>query len=184
MTDKEDMDLNLVVDSLSGWQKPCPSFSKCNIGSSWVDANQNCGVAWLTRNHSGVSLAHSRRSYSGVSTSLEAELLGFYWASESLSTLRYENVVFESTSYLAGEASLNPENFPQWRVLIGAIREKLSQLRLWSIAYVHRDANRCVDAIALTVTRVHHYASYISKDSPGWLLPMVREDVVGMHTIY
>lgn len=52
------------------------------------------------------------------------------------------------------------------------------------LCYVHRDANRCVDAIALTVTRVHRYASYTAKDSHGWLLPMVREDVVGMLTIY
>ena len=162
----------------------CPSFAKCNIGSSWVDGNQNCGVAWLTRNHAGTALAHNRRSYSHVSSSLEAELLGFYWAAESLSTLKYEKVVFESTSYLAGEAVLKPENFSQWRSLIGAIREKLYPLRLWSIAYVYREANTCADAIALSVTKDHRYASYIAKDCPGWLLRMVREDEVGMVTVY
>lgn len=73
-------------------------------------------------------------------------------------------MVFESTSYLAGDAALNPENFPHLSGLIGAIREKLSLLRLWSIAYVHKEANRCADAIALSVTR------------PGWLLPIILED--------
>lgn len=112
MTDDEDVIRNLGIDSTSGWRQPCPSFIKCNIGGSWVDASQNCSVTWLTRSHVGISEAHSRHSYSGLSTSLETELLGFYWAAESLSTLRYEKVVFESTSYLAGEAVLHPENFP------------------------------------------------------------------------
>ncbi|KAH0893393.1 hypothetical protein HID58_055822, partial [Brassica napus] len=172
------------VASLAGWQKPCPSFIKCNIGSSWIDASRNCGVAWLTRNHYGVSLAHSRRSYSVVPSPLEVELLCFYWAVESLSTMRYEKVGFESTSYLAGEAVLNPENFPHLSGLIGAIREKFSLLRLWSIAYVHKEANRCSDAIALSVTRDHRYTSYIAKDGPGWLLQMILEDAVGAYDNY
>lgn len=182
--DKEDINQMSGVASLSCWQKPCPSFIKCNIGSSWIDASCNCKVAWLTRNHYGVSLAHSRRSYSVVTSPLEAELLCFYWAVESLSTMRYEKVVFESTSYLAGEAILNPENFPHLSGLIGAIREKLSLLRLWSIAYVHKEANRCADAIALSVTRDHRYTSYIAKDGPGWLLPMILEDAVGAYDDY
>ena len=182
--DKEVINQMSGVASLAGWQKPCPSFIKCNIGSSWIDASRNCGVAWLTRNHYGVSLAHSRRSYSIVPSPLEAELLCFYWAVESLSTMRYEKVGFESTSYLAGEAVLNPENFPHLSGLIGAIREKLSLLRLWSIAYVHKEANRCADAIALSVTRDHRYTSYIAKDGPGWLLPMIREDAVGAYDDY
>ncbi|KAH0896769.1 hypothetical protein HID58_046337, partial [Brassica napus] len=181
---KNGMDQDAAGDSTSTWQKPCPSFVKCNIGSSWVDGNQNCGVAWLTRNHAGAALAHSRRSYSHVSSALEAELLGFYWASESVSTMRYEKMVFESTSYLAGEAILKPGNFPQWLSLIEAIREKLSLLRLWSISYVNRGANRCADAIALSVTRDQRYASYIATDCPGWLLPIVREDESGIFSAH
>ena len=141
MPDKEDINQSSRLAFLSGWQKPCPSFIKCNIGSSWIDASRNCAVAWLTMNHYGMSLAYSRRSYSVVESPLEAELLCFYWAVERLSTIRYENVVFESTSYMAGEVVLNPENFLQWSGLIGAIRENLLLLKLWSIVYVHKDAN-------------------------------------------
>ena len=99
-----------------------------------------------------------------------------YWAVESLSTMRYEKMAFESNSYLAGEAVLNPKNFRHLSGLIGSTREKLSLLRLWSIAYVHKEANRCADAIALSVTRDHRYTSYIVKDGPGWLLPIILED--------
>ncbi|KAG2246693.1 hypothetical protein Bca52824_086321 [Brassica carinata] len=166
--DKEDIDENVGESALACWRKPCPSFIKCNVGSSWTDANRNCGVAWLTRNHLGVSLIHSRRSYSMVASQLEADL----------STLRHKNVVFESSSYLAGEAVLNPDNFPMFHGLIDVIREKLSRLQLWSIAYVHSGANQCAEAIARSVTRDQRYASYVGKDGPSWLLPMIHADAV------
>ncbi|XP_048599926.1 uncharacterized protein LOC125580030 [Brassica napus] len=97
---------------------------------------------------------------------------------ESLSTLRHKNVVFESSSYLAGEAVLNPDNFPMFHGLIDVIREKLSRLQLWSIAYVHSGANQCAEAIARSVTRDQRYASYVGKDGPSWLLPMIHADAV------
>ncbi|KAF2542678.1 hypothetical protein F2Q68_00029419 [Brassica cretica] len=45
-------------------------------------------------------------------------------------------------------------------------------------ASLDQEANRCADAIAISVTRDHRYASYIAKDGPFWLLPMIREDAV------
>ncbi|KAF3511216.1 hypothetical protein F2Q69_00001987, partial [Brassica cretica] len=51
------------LSSIVGWQKPCPSFVKCNIGSSWLNAKQNCGAAWMVRDHMGQPLVHGRRSY-------------------------------------------------------------------------------------------------------------------------
>ncbi|KAG2265571.1 hypothetical protein Bca52824_072650 [Brassica carinata] len=178
MGDKEDIDENVGESALACWRKPYPSFIKCNVGLSWTDANRNCGVAWLTRNHLGVSLIHSRRSYSMVASQLEAELLSFLWVAESLSTLRHKNVVFESSSYLAGEAVLNPDNFPMFHGLIDVIREKLSRLQLWSIAYVQSGANQCAEAIARSVTRDQRYASYVGKDGPSWLLPMIHANAV------
>ncbi|KAG2239624.1 hypothetical protein Bca52824_091582 [Brassica carinata] len=103
-----------------------------------------------------------------VASWLEAELFSFLWAAESISTLRHEI----------------PDNFLQFRVLIDTIREKLSRLQLWSITYVHSEANRCADAIARSVTRDHHYASYIEKGDPSWLLPMIRADAVGTVNVY
>ncbi|KAF3556110.1 hypothetical protein F2Q69_00015612 [Brassica cretica] len=41
------------------------------------------------------------------------------------------------------------------------------------------EANRCADAIARSVTRDHHYASYIEKGGPSWLLPMIRAEAGG-----
>lgn len=73
---------------------------------------------------------------------------------------------------------MNPDNFPMFHGLIDVIREKLSRLQLWSIAYVHSGANQCAEAIARSVTRDQRYASYVGKDGPSWLLPMIHADAV------
>ncbi|WZZ74961.1 hypothetical protein YC2023_086331 [Brassica napus] len=119
-----------------------------------------------------------------VASWLEAELFSFFVGRREHINVATRNVVFESTSYLAGEAVLSPDNFLQFRVLIDTTREKLSRLQLWFITYVHSEANRCADAIARSVTRDHHYASYIEKGGPSWLLPMIRADAVGTVNVY
>ncbi|KAF2574139.1 hypothetical protein F2Q70_00004510 [Brassica cretica] len=72
------------------WEKPSLSFVKCNIDASWVNTTENTGASWLLRNSSGEPLLHSRRSFSAISTKLEAELLSFSWAIDCLSDLRFD----------------------------------------------------------------------------------------------
>ncbi|KAF2578955.1 hypothetical protein F2Q68_00003369 [Brassica cretica] len=120
------------------WEKPCQSFVKRNIDSSWINETVNTGVSWILRNNSGEPMMHSRRSFSSIPTKLEAELLSFTWAIDCLSDLRCDRVVFESSSYLAGEAILRPEKFLGYQDLLGYIR----LLYLWNISYVHlEDSN-------------------------------------------
>ncbi|WZZ01456.1 hypothetical protein YC2023_073784 [Brassica napus] len=69
----------------------------------------------------GQTLLHSRSSYSSIHTRLEAELMGFSWAIDCVSDVHVVRVVFESSSYLAGEAILNLEKFPQYRTLLTTI---------------------------------------------------------------
>ncbi|XP_009133420.1 putative F-box/LRR-repeat protein At3g18150 [Brassica rapa] len=159
-----------------GWRKPCPSFVKCNIGSSWLDANRNCGAAWMVRDHMGQPLVHGRRSYSMVASSVEADLLSFRWAIECLATSHFDAVVFESPSYIAGEAILHPESFPQYGAMLNSIRRQLESFRLWSIAFVRKEGNLCVDAIALSVTRDHRYQSYIGRAGPSWLNQLIQAE--------
>lgn len=162
--------------AIVGWQKPCPSFVKCNIGSSWLNANQNCGVAWMVRDHMGQPLVHGRRSYSKVASTLEADFLSFRWAIECLATIHFDTVVFESPSYIAGKAILHPESFPQYGSLLNSIRRQLQSFTLWSIAFVHKEGNLCVDAIALGVTRYHRYQSYIAHAGPSWLNQLIQAE--------
>lgn len=145
------------------------SFGKCNIDTSWMSETENTGASWLLRNSSGEPLLHSRRSFSTISTKLEAELLSFSWAIDCLSDLRFGQVVFESSSYLAGEAILRPEMFLGFQDLLAHIRDKMSGFRLWNISYAQLQGNRCAHEIALSVTRDQRYQSYIARGRPFWL---------------
>ncbi|XP_013594959.1 PREDICTED: uncharacterized protein LOC106303165 [Brassica oleracea var. oleracea] len=158
------------------WEKPCQSFVKCNIDSSWINATVNTGVSWILRNNFGEPLIHSRRSFSSVPTKLEAELLSFNWAIDRLSDLRLDKVVFESSSYLAGEAILRPEEFLVFQDLLVHIRVKLTGFSLWNISYAHLEGNGCAHEIALSVTRDHQYQSYIARGGPFWLTTLTLED--------
>ncbi|KAG2328286.1 hypothetical protein Bca52824_011014 [Brassica carinata] len=151
-------------------------FVKCNIDSSWISDAENTGASSILRNHLGESLVHSRRSYSSVSAKLEAELLSFSWAIDCSLDLRFDKVVFEYSSYLAGEASIRPEDFPCYQGLLAHIRFKLEGFRLWNISYVPIEGNRCAHEIALSVTRDHRYHSYIAHGGPFWLQTMLLEE--------
>ncbi|KAF3542925.1 hypothetical protein DY000_02007187 [Brassica cretica] len=97
------------------------------------------------------------------------ELLSFSWAIDCLSDLHFGKVVFESSSYLAGEAILRPEMFLGFQDLLAHIRDKLSGFRLWNISYAQLQGNRCAHEIALSVTRNHR-----GSETSGLAMLLVR----------
>ncbi|CAA7058332.1 unnamed protein product [Microthlaspi erraticum] len=103
------------------WLKPEANSVKCNISVSWDPTTGNAGTSWLVRDHSGLVICHGRRSYAYVFSALEVELLGFFWAMESLQTMRFRSMVYESHLLLAREALLQPSCFPHFSPLINII---------------------------------------------------------------
>lgn len=60
--------------------------------------------------------------------------------------------------------------------MLNSIRRQLQSFRLWSIAFVRKEGNLCVDAIALSVTRDHRYQSYIARAGPPWLNQLITAE--------
>ncbi|KAL0786050.1 hypothetical protein Bca101_002296 [Brassica carinata] len=60
--------------------------------------------------------------------------------------------------------------------MLNSIRRQLQSFRLWSIAFVRKEGNLCVDAIALSVTRDHRYQSYIARAGPSWLNQLITAE--------
>lgn len=58
------------------WSPPSVGSLKCNVGISWNRVDRLSGASWIIRNNVGKALLHSRRSFSNVSSRLEAELQG------------------------------------------------------------------------------------------------------------
>lgn len=66
--------------ALSLWTRPPPGYLKCNIGVSWVNNHDMCGVGWILRDDKGTTILHSRLAFSNVGSQKEAELMAIQWA--------------------------------------------------------------------------------------------------------
>lgn len=143
------------------WKKPPLDILKCNIGTSWINHTRNYSVAWLIRDYNGRVMFHERRSYSGIATSFEAELMCMFWAVESLSTLHFKNVLFESSSKQEIQAI--------FRHLIADCRRFMSTFEEERVLCVPTNDNYIASEMAKNVTKEHHYQSYIAQDGLSWL---------------
>ncbi|KAF3522414.1 hypothetical protein F2Q69_00048727 [Brassica cretica] len=74
--------LNQVTSAT--WVKPSDSLLKCNVGNV---------------------LLHSRRAFSGVLSSVQADLLALSWSAAAMSDLKMKKIIFEFSSIQAGLAS-------------------------------------------------------------------------------
>lgn len=153
----------------SRWVKPCVGTLKCNISGSWRKKGENCGVAWLLRDHLGVVRLHGRRAFMPTTTAFEAELLSVFWAAESLSTTRQVRVEFETDCREVAEAIMQPQVWPLHRNLLSQIDNYLMAIEGWSVTVIEKEANRAARDIARSVTRDRRYQSYISSEEPRWL---------------
>lgn len=78
------------------WSPPPVGSLKCNVGIAWERPNGYNGASWILRDHNGMTIMHSRSSFSGVQSQMEAELLGLKFAVESMVSTRQCGVILES----------------------------------------------------------------------------------------
>lgn len=142
---------------------------KCNVGVSWSESNRLCGASWIIRNKEGKALLHSRRAFTNVSSRLEAELMCFGWATESMLSLHYTNVVIESNCRMVREAILDRSKFPWYDKLSEQLVRSLTALSPYRVEHVVDARNRVAEEIAVSVTRDCRYQSYVASGGPSWL---------------
>ncbi|XP_013589281.1 PREDICTED: uncharacterized protein LOC106297621 [Brassica oleracea var. oleracea] len=94
------------------WIIPSDSFLKCNVGSSWSQYSGTCGASWLLRDSKGNVLLHSRRAFSGILSSVQADLLVLSWSADAMSDLKMKKIIFEFSSIQAGLALEHPLAHP------------------------------------------------------------------------
>lgn len=165
--------------SAVAWNKPDVGIVKCNIGSSWVANGSISGSSWITRDHQGQSLHHSRRAYPFSPTKRRADLLSLLWAVESMVNMKQRNVLFESSSIELRETLLYPDRFPEVHDLLDTLAGLLPRLGTWSLCYIWRSRNNVATSIAVTIIRDHRTQSYVAQGAPFWLREMVHQESLG-----
>ncbi|KAH0899567.1 LOW QUALITY PROTEIN: hypothetical protein HID58_049135 [Brassica napus] len=97
-TEKEEKSINLerkkrIIFGL----KPLPlGWFKCAIGYAWNRYKNESGASWVLGNNEGNVLLHSRRSFSGIISRMDASSESWLWAIESLKSLHFVSIIFSS----------------------------------------------------------------------------------------
>ncbi|KAL0742701.1 hypothetical protein Bca4012_084214 [Brassica carinata] len=160
-------DLQLTSGGSVGWKKPPLSFIKCNVG-----------VSWIVRDSAGTTLVHSRRSFSGVTTSLQADLIALSWSAEAMVDLKFRNVIFESFSDKFADLSRNPLSHPPSYHAIHSIIRLIHSLPGSNLHFVANTSNMAASRIAQSVTddQCLCLQSYVARNGPRWLTAVLSEE--------
>ena len=167
-----------AVVAVERWKPPPCNMEKCNVDASWHGHARISGAPWITRDSKGQAVSHSRRSYSGVNSLLEAELLALFWAIESLKNLRMKKVILEISSKEVYELITNSIRLPRYWQVLNNIRALLYNACNYHFMYVHHTCNRVASEVATSVTRDLRLQSYVASGGPSWLSSLILLEAV------
>ncbi|XP_048634083.1 uncharacterized protein LOC106373132 [Brassica napus] len=165
-----------TLETSPSWTRPPSGYLKCNIGVSWVNNQDMCGVGWILRDDKGTTLLHSRRAFSNVESKKSAELMAMQWAVSDMVYTRQQKIIFEFSCVLARQALTAPNEFVEWRYLRTDIHLRLRDLQDWSFQYCDHPENSIAQEIAVSVTSSRRFQSYISLGGPTWLLQRIESE--------
>ncbi|XP_010418618.1 PREDICTED: uncharacterized protein LOC104704191 [Camelina sativa] len=143
-----------------GWYPPVQGWKKCNLGSSWDKETSTGGAAWVLRNEKGETLMHSRRSFASVFSKMDASLLCWLWAIESMKSLNFDKIVFASEDSALMGAVQRPPAWPSFKFQSRSIGNALGSFLQWKLWLEERSSNLVAHLIAKSVTREDRRQSY------------------------
>lgn len=141
----------------------------CEFQMEWARENEVVGAAWMVKNDSGRVLLHSRRAFPMVPTEMEAKVMVFFWALESMHSLKFENVVFLSSFADLSDAIVKPSAWPSLQFEASELRKELQAFVKWEVKWQPVGSGRCVSFIAQSVVNLGLSQSYVATGHPIWL---------------
>lgn len=141
----------------------------CEFDMDWARCNSAVGAAWMVKDDSGRVLLHSRRTFPMVPMEREAKLMVFSWAVESMSSLKYDAVVFTSSFADLTDAIVRPRAWPSLQFEASELRKDLQAFVKWEVKVQPADSGRCVSFIAQSVINLGFSQSYVAAGHPRWL---------------
>ncbi|KAF3535851.1 hypothetical protein F2Q69_00018805, partial [Brassica cretica] len=145
------------------WKAPPRSCVKCNIGVGWSRKTKIAGASWVLRDHCGVVLLHSRRSFGLVESKDEANFLSVVWAMESLVSHRCLKVHFSFEGSCLVNAINRPKAWSSFNFKVKEIRSLLDRFLDWKVYIESFEANRGTRLIARSAMRDKWFQSYVSR---------------------
>lgn len=168
------IDLEQKKKLIFGWKPPPPLSFKCDIGYAWSQQKKESGASWVLRNDSGQVLLHGRRSFSGITSRLDASLQSWLWTTESLKTLHYDSIIFVSDNRDIVAAVSDPSAWPSLKFYSQMIRLNLHDFLDWKVQFMNRRDIKGASLIADSVIKEYRFQSYIASGPPLWLRHIFR----------
>lgn len=154
------------------WTPPPQGWLNCNIAFEWNKNSKLLGVAWVVRNHRGVVLLHSRRAFASINSLEDARFETLLWAVESMTSLRYNKVVFSGDFKEMFLALQKPHQWPAIGFQVEEVVRKLRLMEEFQLKHVRIEENRGATIIAQSVTREGRVNSYVAAGPPMWLFEL------------
>ncbi|KAF8110626.1 hypothetical protein N665_0081s0056 [Sinapis alba] len=139
-------------------------------------ASSESGAGWIIRDSAGKALYHGRRSFNGVLSNAQADLLAISLAAEVVWDLRLKNIQFEFSSVEAAKILGNPLEHPSAYHLCYEVFKNVFSLPKSSMFLVPGTCNVAASAISDSVTRDQRHQSYIALGGPQWLRNLLSQE--------
>lgn len=151
------------------WKPPERGWMKCNIAFEWSKNLKLLGVAWVVRNNRGVVMIHSRHAFSNILSLEEARFETLLWVVESMTSLRYNKIVFSGDFKEIFLAVQKPHQWPLLGFQVEEVSRKLQFMEEFQLDFASVEENRGATIIAQSVTRQGRVRSYVAAGPPSWL---------------
>ncbi|KAG7540714.1 Reverse transcriptase domain [Arabidopsis thaliana x Arabidopsis arenosa] len=158
------------------WAPPPHDWLKCNVGSSWDRTGRIGGAAWVLRNEFGDVLSHARRSFAEVNSKLDASIVCWQWALESMKSLNVDKIIFGSEDKELIGAVLRPPAWPSFKFQGILLTDLLRNFLVWKLVAEERSSNLGAHLIARSVTREDRRQSYVAIGFPLWLKHLFEKE--------
>ena len=133
---------------------PRLGWVNCEFAMDWCKKSATVGAAWVVRDSRGWIQEHSRRSFSSISSVLDAKLAVFLWVIESMTSLKKNKVVFISEFQDMVDDVVHPSHWPVLQFQASKLRVALQDLKNWYLQIVVRESLRGVSFIAQSVNNL------------------------------
>lgn len=157
----------MKIDKKRLWKKTQAPWLKCNIGHSWNRHTGEVGSAWVLRNGDGVVLLRSRKSSVRIRDEMEAKIVSWMWALESMVCVNIHRVVFAGQEFDIMDMIERPKAWPSFK--FWSLSDQIRKVPFWRLLREQRFGNRGAFLIAKSVTTEDRRQSYVAAGYPFWL---------------
>ena len=183
LAQRAETDIDFCHHSTNGlshhsWTLPPPSWVKCNLAYSWDKKAKIVGVSWLLRNHERKVLLHSRHAFAQIDSLDNAKLQCLLWAINSMSSLKFSNVIFGSEAKDLVGAVTRPKAWPSYAFQASEINLALSTIPAWKLQSETPNTNQGALLIAKSASFGQRLHSYVGRGYPFWLKKTLVNDLV------